>query len=252
MPLKFYSLLFIGLKPGNLTMPDKVIHIFRHAEAYHNSTDNMEIRDPVLTSSGVEQSLIITRRYNFLNRPTLILTSPLRRCIETALYAFHPIFNPNVTKHFPQPPRILAMPHLQETTEKPCDIGSSLDLLIKEYRGQVEFEDGFFASEDWFTKSGTKFANDNLLLSKRAEFVRNFILQQSDREIIVVTHADFSHFLVNRWLYSPGCGSLFDGLAHASGVPMILVEGESSHEMRVEIPPWFDVAEVNGTAPKES
>ena len=219
-------------------MEGQFIHLFRHAEAHHNAEDNIHIRDPLLTPEGIRQCQGIIHQYNYLRRPTLILVSPLRRCIDTALYAFHPDFNPDVQEFFP-PPRILAMPHLQETTENPCDTGSTLELLKKQYGEHVEFNEMFFTSNDWLMKSGTCFANDNILLSRRSEFVRNVILQQTDDEIIVVTHGDFSHFLVNRWLYGPGCGSLFNGLAHGTGIPMVLMKNESHSEMRVEIPPWI-------------
>jgi hypothetical protein len=54
-----------------------------------------------------------------------------------------------------------------------------------------------------------------------------------------MTHGDFSHFLVNRRLYGPGCGSLFDGVEHACGLPMCLVE-KGDFETRVEVPSWFE------------
>jgi len=223
-------------------MADKVIHLFRHAEAVHNAERDESIRDPPLTEKGKKQAQEILETYQFLNHPTLILTSPLRRAIQTVLLAFHPSFNDNATKLFPtSAPRIIALPHLQEVSQEPCDTGSSLASLKSEYGEYVEFPEEYFPCDDWFQKDGTCFANENSLLSARAEFVRGYILQQSCEEIIVVTHGDFSHFLVNRWLYGPGCGTLFNGFPHAWGTPMVLKEKtcDSETEMRVEVPAWF-------------
>ena len=220
-------------------MSHQIIHVFRHGHASHNMNDDTDIHDPVLTPLGVEQAIGIPETYSLFNKPTLILVSPLRRCIQSALYAFHPDFNITATKYFTQIPRILAMPHLQETAESPCDTGSPLEQLKRDYGKYVTFEDRFFETDDWLVKSGTSFANNNQLLNERAEFVRKFIIEQPDQEIIVMTHADFSHFLVNRWLYGVGCGTLFNSLGHAAGTPMSLFRrDDSEHEMRVEIPSW--------------
>ena len=225
--------------------PQQVIHLFRHAEAAHNSEDDTSIRDPYLTINGIAQAEQILTTYKFLNQPTLVLVSPLKRALQTALYAFHPIFNKRVTKLYPQEqaPRFLALPQLQEVSENPCDTGISLSSLKKEYGEYIEFSDEWFESDEWFRKQNTTFANENVLLGKRAKSVRDFLNQSPHEEVIVVTHGDFSHFLVNRWLYGQGCGSLFNGLKPAAGVPMILKamdsEAESDFEMRVEIPVWF-------------
>ena len=219
-------------------MPNQIIHVFRHGEAAHN-VEGVTLQDPPLTSTGKNQAFGIPERYSFMNRPTLILISPLQRCIQTALYGFHPDFNEHAAKFFPRNPRILAMPHLQETTENPCDTGSPLEELQQRYGKYVTFPDEFFSSDDWFAKSGSAFANDNELLNKRAEFVKKFIKEQPDQEIIVVTHGDFSHFLVNKWLYGAGCGSLFNGLGYTAGTPFRLVTREDfEHELHVEIPSW--------------
>ena len=220
-------------------MPQQIIHLFRHGQAAHNIDGGTSVHDPLLTPLGIEQAVAIPETYSFLNRPTLILVSPLRRCIQTALYAFHPDFNRMAEKYFLHTPRILAIPHLQEITENPCDTCSPLKQLKSDYGKYVIFEDKFFKSSDWLVKTGTSYANDNQLLNERAEFVRRFIMEQDDEEIIVTTHGDFSHFLVNRWLYGAGCGTLFNCLGHAMGIPMSLFcRDDSAYEMHLEIPSW--------------
>jgi len=226
-------------------MHQQIIHLFRHAEAVHNSQNDIALRDPQLTENGKAQAEQIMATYQFLNRPTLILVSPLQRAIQTALYAFHPSFNKQgkEVSRLEQIPRIVALPQLQEVTENPCDTGTCLEFLKRTYGSYVEFSDEFFGSDTWFTKQGTLFANENALLSNRAKFVRDYIKQHGPEEVIVMTHGDFSHFLVNRWLYGQGCGSLFNGLNHAAGSPMTLKAKdsiESDYEMTVEIPLWFE------------
>jgi len=220
-------------------MSSQTIHLMRHAEAAHNVDNDLTLPDPLLTANGVAEAERFLEGYPFLSRPTLILVSPLRRCIQTALSAFDPATNPRAAHYFDHLPRIVCVPHLQETTENPCDTGSSLVTLKAEYRERVEFPDHFFADDEWYKKTGTAFANENNLLSERGEFVRNFILQCADQEIVVVTHADFCHFLVNRWLYGPGCGTLFNGLQRAKGVPMRVVSTTDGTELQVEFPSWF-------------
>jgi Histidine phosphatase superfamily (branch 1) len=225
-------------------MSEQIIHLFRHAQALHNSENNTSLRDPQLTANGITQAEQILTTYQFFNRPTLILVSPLQRAIQTALHAFHPSFNKSAVKlsQSGQPPRFLALPHLQEVTEKPCDTGTSLAFLKKSYGQFIEFPDDLFHSDIWFVKHGTVFADENALLSNRAKFVRAYIKQCGSEEIIVMTHGDFSHFLVNEWLYGPGCGTLFNGLKQAAGLPMALrainFDG-SEYGLRKEIPAWF-------------
>ena len=226
-------------------MASPVIHLFRHAEAESNvaKPNVSDIRDPVLTTEGMKQAKSILKVYQFLNHPTLILTSPLRRTLQTTLRAFHPAFNRKAAQLFPTvTPRILALPHLQETNEYPCDTGSSLESLKADFGDYIEFPEEYFP-ENWFVKKETWLADDNKSLNTRAEFVKQFIVEQScHKEIIVMTHANFAHFLVNRWMYGMGCGSKFDGLHNAEGRPMVLREKdppESGYMMSVDIPVWW-------------
>jgi broad specificity phosphatase PhoE len=142
-------------------MSDKIIHLFRHAESEHQGGPDM--LDPFLTVLGIRQARSITQPdseskeddyrhnhksdynpfpYRYLKHPTLILTSPLRRCIQTVLYAFHPSFNPDAAKIFSQPPRIIALPHLQEAKDYTSNTGSPVDQLEKWFGKYVTFPEG--------------------------------------------------------------------------------------------------------------
>ena len=95
----------------------KTIHFFRHAQAQHNYCPEhnpfpQNVRDSSLTPHGIEQAKKILSSPVITNfkRPTLIISSPLLRCLQTTLYAFHPDFNEN----------------LRETLEKNKDFPGSL------------------------------------------------------------------------------------------------------------------------------
>ena len=216
---------------------------FRNAEAAHNQVRDGRFENLYSRLNGMKQAKNILKNYQFLNHPSLILTSPLRRTIQTVLKAFHPSFNRIAAKRFPTCPRIIAFPHLQECSELPSDTGLSLAFLKSEYGQYIEFPDEFF-SEDWFIKEGTWLASNHDLIISRAEFVRKFILEQTSQEVIVMTHGNFAHFLVNRWFDEPGWEpSLFYNLHNACGTVMVLKKKqsqESDYEMREEMPAWFE------------
>jgi len=70
----------------------KTIHFFQHAQAEHNvwSEDHPlgeDVRDSSLTPIGIEQAkeLLTSASVTNLKCPTLLISSPLRRCLQTAL-----------------------------------------------------------------------------------------------------------------------------------------------------------------------
>jgi hypothetical protein len=70
---------------------DKIVHIFRHGEV-----ERANVVDPPLTSNGEQRAkhLIYELPYS-MKAPTLVVVSPLKRCIQTALL-FHREFNTNI------------------------------------------------------------------------------------------------------------------------------------------------------------
>src|SRR5271170_2389002 len=102
----------------------KTIHFFRHAQAEHNvwSEDDPvgeDVCDTSLTPVGIEQAKQISTSASVTNFkcPTLVISSPLRRCLQTALHAFHPQFNENLkatiekNKVFPHSAKHPALDH---------------------------------------------------------------------------------------------------------------------------------------------
>lgn len=88
------------------------------------------------------------------------------------------------------------MPELQETSELPCDTGSCRDELekVEAFRG-IDFtpldearteEDG-----DWNSKRG-KWGSDQILLEKRARWVRRWLQGRNEKHIVCVLHGGVS------------------------------------------------------------
>jgi broad specificity phosphatase PhoE len=85
--------------------------------------------DPELTPLGEVQcarlcSLLSEKQKH--EKIGLIVSSPLRRAIQTALVAFKPLIDRGY--------KVLALPGIQEVSDLPCDTGSDLALI------QAEFE----------------------------------------------------------------------------------------------------------------
>ena len=230
-------------------MSDKIIHLFRHAESDHQAGPDM--LDPFLAVLGIRQARSITQPdseskeddyrhnhksdynpfpYRYLKHPTLILTSPLRRCIQTVLYAFHPSFNPDAAKIFSQPPRIIALPHLQEAKDYTSNTGSPVDQLEKWFGKYVTFPEGLW--EHWPKRDGTPFEYRDDLCAARAHFVHEFILQQPENEIIIMSHGEFCHFVVNQWADRHPAERWFQA-KNAEGFPMKLVKKEDSKGTKI-------------------
>src|SRR3981189_2154647 len=103
--------------------------------------------------------------YRHLRSPSIVVTSPLRRCLQTAVYAFGEQAKTGTI-------RIIAHPDLQEVSNCPCDTGTPLDLLRNEFP-VVEFPDEIFpavwprSAEARPVKRGTIYADKPKLLDNR-------------------------------------------------------------------------------------
>lgn len=64
------------------------VHLVRHAESTHNVSKDMSQLDPGLISLGFEQAIPLTQTFPHAPQIGVILTSPLRRTIQTTLAAF--------------------------------------------------------------------------------------------------------------------------------------------------------------------
>ncbi|KAK4046757.1 hypothetical protein OIV83_005862 [Microbotryomycetes sp. JL201] len=116
---------------------------------------------------------------------TTLITSPLRRTIQTTLAAFASLLPPVSTN----PVNLIVMPECVETGSgvKPCDTGSDLEetrLLFPQ-----EFLDWSRCKPGWNENKGF-YASNEQGLANRARWFRRYLRDEVKTEIVVVV----SHF----------------------------------------------------------
>jgi broad specificity phosphatase PhoE len=83
------------------------------------------IPDPRLTEEGIKECQTLEARFPYQSTIDLIVASPLRRTIQTALYSFQPAIKRGVG--------VVALAELQETSDVACDTGSDVKDLKREF-----------------------------------------------------------------------------------------------------------------------
>jgi broad specificity phosphatase PhoE len=165
-------------EPANmLWRKTKTIHLIRHGQSTFNvPPHDASIKDPYLTSTGRQQAE--TLGDTFPCTVDLIVCSPLRRALYTALYAFGDVLKTGNKK-------IIAIPELQELSKYPCDTGSSLKDLESEFRGQpVDFS---LVHRSWDSKEGYWAPTARRSL-ERVKEVRQWLMNRPENSIVVVGH----------------------------------------------------------------
>jgi len=177
------------------------IYLIRHAESAHNVTKDFSLRDPGLTAQGFVQASSLATTFSALASTAVILTSPLRRTIETTLAGFGGIFNNTDNKK--KAVELILDPDLQERSDLPCDTGSDPSTL-KSLFPDLDFN-GSVLADGWWAKEG-RFAADDAAVAARAAAVRKRIAEvvkrleseegsEEKRDVVVVTHGVFMKFL---------------------------------------------------------
>lgn len=88
--------------------------------------------------------------------------------------------------------RVLALPHAEEVSDAPSDTGSDVDVLREEFGNTVDFQ---FVSDDGWWKHEGEFATDPKAVNARAAKLRRWLKARPEREIALVSHGFFNHFL---------------------------------------------------------
>ena len=183
-----FAEMFKGPTPAPLSAPlksDKWIHFVRHCESEHivardaGSPTHYLIQDAVLSSAGERHAETLRRDKALCNEPPeLVVASPLRRTMQTAMLAFGSAGTPCVLRA-----------ELQETGLTPCDsaqpeLGEALLVshgwlsLLDEYR---------HLPKDWSIKGSQWRAS----VGERFSTVLCWIEARPERTIAVVSHHDF-------------------------------------------------------------
>lgn len=189
-------------------MTMKTIHLIRHAQGPHQLepiSESVKIHDPHLTELGVSRCAEFARGFPRQHAIDLLCASPLRRAIQTAEACFpHHHIHPHTRP-------ILLLPDAQEDSDDPCDSGSSPLQLRLEYGNLIDLQ---YVPENWTDKTIAKNSTSAAALIERAGRLRSWISHRPEREIAIVGHGAFFHFVTG------------DVNSHAeqTGVPSSIIE----------------------------
>lgn len=147
--------------------------------------------DPSLTPLGEEQCQQLAEKFPYHESVELLVASPLRRTIYTALRGFEGEVKRGI--------QVIALAWLQETSDLPCDTGSDIETLKREMEGKPV--DLSLLAEGWDDKKGLYAANEDAIDS-RAKLARQWLKARPEKEIVVVTHGGYLHFLTEDWTES--------------------------------------------------
>ena len=115
----------------------------------------------------------------------------MRRTIYTALIAFEPETKRGL--------RVLCLPEVQEVSELPCDTGCDVEVLQKEMKDKPV--DLHLLGKDWNSNEG-KWSQEADMLDQRAREAREWLYARPEKEIVLVTHGGFLHYLTEDWVGS--------------------------------------------------
>ncbi|KAH8923715.1 phosphoglycerate mutase-like protein, partial [Atractiella rhizophila] len=185
-------------------MARKTIYIIRHAEGYHNLPPSVDVpipvdlHDPSLTPLGESQCATLNSSL-VSSSPLpvdLIVTSPIRRTLQTTLRVFdgHPTLKEKGA---------LVFQDVQEAADLNCNIGTSLPKLKEEFApskiGDIQFDFSLLPSDDsWIPKTGF-YAPTPEALTLRAAAVREWLSKREEEKIAIVSHGAILHFLIEDW-----------------------------------------------------
>jgi broad specificity phosphatase PhoE len=179
-----------------------IIHLVRHAESEHNISKDFSQLDPPLTPLGYAQAAHLVSTFPHPERIAVVITSPLRRAIQTSLAGFCHIldrryFDQASGRGVEQGIALTLEPSLQERSAMPCDTGSERHELEREFLN-LDLEK---LSENWQAKAG-QYAEDDDSVTLRAAKMRERFRQltlalhgKERRDIVVITHGVFMKFL---------------------------------------------------------
>jgi broad specificity phosphatase PhoE len=173
--------------------PTPTVYIIRHAESVHNVTKDFSLRDPGLTPTGFTQASALATTFPHLSSIAVVISSPLRRTVETTLAAFGEAIQKGDVK-------LVLDADLQERSDLACDTGRSPSDL----QGLFHSLDVSGLGDTWYVKEGRNTADD-AAVEGRAKAVRGRLAEvvkglegkgEGERkDVVVVTHGVFMKFL---------------------------------------------------------
>jgi broad specificity phosphatase PhoE len=161
-------------------MPPRV-HLVRHAQGHHNiSPEGHALLDPQLTAAGKDQARRLQQDFPFYGSISLILASPIKRALYTALIGFDEQIRRRGLK-------VVAMPDLQPTSDRLCDTGVSRHEVAREFEGKPV--DLSWVTPGWECKRGRWKTTEEATM-KRAREVVEWVAGRGEEEIVIVSHRE--------------------------------------------------------------
>ncbi|KAL9575988.1 MAG: hypothetical protein Q9212_007492, partial [Teloschistes hypoglaucus] len=158
-------------------------------KAVHNLTvANHGMHDPALTPLGENQCLDLRSKFPYHSSVKLLVCSPLRRTIQTTMLAFEPETSRGVP--------CIALAELQETSDLPCDTGSKVSEISKDFKdAAIDFS---LVPEDWNSKLG-KWEATQYAIDARCHEARKWLKSRDEDVVVVVAHGGLLHYLTQDW-----------------------------------------------------
>ncbi|KAI1377578.1 phosphoglycerate mutase-like protein [Hypoxylon crocopeplum] len=163
--------------------PNSRLILTRHAQAEHNVDLDYSIPDAPLTPLGKKQAASLARLIPGLQKEAdVIISSPLKRTLQTTYLGWAPAI-----ERLGGLKNVVCLPQAQECNNLPCDTGSSREAL------EADPEFAVFNLEpltpDWNSKRGF-WAPTEEALYNRARYVRQFLREWPEHNIVLVAHGD--------------------------------------------------------------
>lgn len=155
----------------------------------------------------------------------------MRRTLYTTLLSFPSIFPESTTT---AGKKILALPEAQETSDLPCDTGSSVPTLESEFNSSITKVDFSLLHSDWNSKTG-KWSPASYAIEARAREARVFLRNLGeetqknggkDVNIVLVTHGGFLHYFTQDW--DGALGSVGTGWSNTEFRSYNFLDGEDA------------------------
>ncbi|KAI1458011.1 phosphoglycerate mutase-like protein [Annulohypoxylon moriforme] len=176
--------------------PNSRLFLTRHAQAEHNVDLDYSIPDAPLTPLGKKQAASLSRLIPDLQKEAdVIISSPLRRTLQTTYLGYAPAI-----ERLGGLKNVVVLPQAQECNDLPCDTGSSKEVLEKDPEFAVF--DLAPVTPDWNSKKGF-WAPSTEALTERARWVRKFLRDRPEKNIVLVSHGD----ILRRITARPGRGT---------------------------------------------
>ncbi|KAL9109719.1 MAG: hypothetical protein Q9227_005588 [Pyrenula ochraceoflavens] len=201
-------------------MPPSLI-LVRHAEALHNihnkcfsaksrkcnlsSAQDYSISDPELSAVGIEQCGDLRGSLK-AKLPSdlavgLIVSSPMRRTIQTALIALDWLIDCGTPVQFDA--------KWQENSSKPCDTGSPIAQLKTDFPS-VDFSGVDPVYPDKISPSAAQYAFTRSAILARAQAALHDLYHRPEEATIVVSHSAFMRFAVTGTHFANADFRIFD------------------------------------------